>query len=160
MADKARDAYVAGLTLLARRELTEAQVRQRLAPRGFSAAEVDAAVERLKTERAIDDARVAGAIARTEVHVRRRGRLQADRRIRRAGISSTTARTVLDQTYAEVDADALLTAALARRLKGDDQIADQREFGRLYRYLIGQGFEPDKVLAALRARSRNAPCDD
>jgi regulatory protein len=160
LADNARDAYVAGLTLLARRELSEAQVRQRLARRGFSPAEVDAAVQRLKTERALDDARVAEAIARTEVHVRRRGRLQADRRIRSAGISATIARAALDQTYAEIDADALLTAALARRLQGDDQIADRREFGRLYRYLIGQGFEPDRVLAALRARSRKAPGDD
>jgi hypothetical protein len=31
-------------------------------------------------------------------------------------------------------------------------IADDREFNRLYRYLIGQGFEPDRVLALLRKR--------
>jgi len=33
-------------------------------------------------------------------------------------------------------------------------IRDDKEFQRLYRYLIGQGFEPDQVMIALEARRR------
>jgi regulatory protein len=143
---------VEGLTLLARQELSEAQIRQRLARKGYDPDEVDAAVERLKSERAIDDARVAGAIARTQTALKRRGKLRVAQQIARAGIGPATARQALDETFASVDDDALLAAALGRRLKGDRQIADDREFRRLYRYLIAQGFESDRVIKALSAR--------
>ena len=147
-----KSAYLAALRLLARRELSEAQVRQRLARKGFADDEVDAAVERLKSERAIDDVRVAAAIARTETGVKRRGQLRVRRQIESAGIAPDVARAAVDAVFGEVDADTLLLAALARRLRGDRPIADDREFQRLYRFLVAQGFEPDRVLRELRRR--------
>lgn len=153
MADNARDAYVAGLTLLARRELSEAQVRQRLVRKGHSVEAVDSAIERLTGERALDDARTAEAIARTEVTVRGRGRLRVSQRIQSAGIASATAKRAVEQVYADLDPDALLAGALDKRLRGRSTIADERERNRLYRYLIGQGFESDRVIAVLRKRS-------
>ena len=150
----APSAYVAGLTMLARRELSEAQVRQRLARKGYEADKIDEAVDRLKSERAIDDARVAGAIARTQTAIKRRGKLRVAQQIARAGIGSATARQALDETFENLDDETLLAAALGRRLKGDRQIADDREFRRLYRYLIAQGFESDRVIKALSARRR------
>ena len=60
--------------MLARRELSEAQLRQRLARREHSAGDIEAAVARLRDERAIDDARAAEAIARTETGLRHRGK--------------------------------------------------------------------------------------
>jgi SOS response regulatory protein OraA/RecX len=56
----------------------------------------------------------------------------------------------VDATFEAIDDEALLEASLAKRLRGRPQIADQAEFRRLYRYLLGQGFEPDRVLAALK----------
>lgn len=147
-------AYVTALTLLARRELSESQVRQRLQRKGYEADAIDRAVERLRAERAIDDARVAEAIAHTEVTLRRRGRLRVRRQIEQAGISSDLARRTVDALYEEIDADALLEASLGRRLRGRSDIHDRREFERLFRYLIGQGFEADRVLAALKRRYR------
>jgi regulatory protein len=144
-------AYVDGLKMLARRELSEAQVRQRLERRGHDADAIDAAVARLLDERAIDDRRTAEAIARTETAVRRRGRSRVRQRVERAGISGVVARQAVDDVFADIDPDALLAASLAKRLHGRDAVADEKEFRRLYRYLIGQGFEPDRVLKALRA---------
>jgi regulatory protein len=144
--------YVAGLKLLARRELSEAQVRQRLLRRGHAAEDVDTAIARLKSERALDDARVADALTRTEMAVRGRGRLRVGRQLAQAGIGSDIADRALDRAYSETDADALLTAALDKRLRGRTNIADQREMQRLYRYLVGQGFESDRVLNILRGR--------
>lgn len=54
--------------------------------------------------------------------------------------------------FGELDSEALLTAALDRRLRGRDTIEDDREFQRLYRYLITQGFDSDRILALLRSR--------
>ena len=143
-------AYVDGLKMLGRRELSEAQVRQRLARKGHPSDEIDAAVDRLRQERAIDDARVAEAIAHTETTVRRRGKLRVRRQIEQAGIAPATARHAIDEVFEGVDDEALLEEALARRLKGRDRLADEAEFRRLFRYLVSQGFEPDRVMAILK----------
>src|SRR5437867_12855096 len=102
----ADDAYVAGLKLLAARELSEQQVRQRLARRGFDRDAVDGAVARLREERAIDDARVAAAIARTETSLRRRGKLRVRMQIERAGIAKSIARQATDDVFDGIDDDA------------------------------------------------------
>jgi regulatory protein len=148
----AADAYLSALRMLAVRELSEAQVRQRLARRGHAAEEVDAAVARLKAEGSIDDARVAAALARSETGLRKRGRLRVNRRLEAAGIAASVARRAVDQVFADIDADALIAAALEKRLRHRTTIADDREFQRLYRFLLGQGFESDRILALLRRR--------
>ena len=145
-------AYLAAVQMLARRELSEAQIRVRLRRKGYEDDDADAAIDRLKAERSLDDERVAGAIARTEAHVRRRGKLRVRRQIEAAGIASSIADRVADEVFAEIDPDALLNAALEKRLRGRASVTDDRERQRLYRYLIGQGFEHDRVLAVLRAR--------
>ena len=138
--------------MLARRELSEAQIRQRLARKGHEHDDVNAAVERLRTERAIDDARVAEAIAHTDVTVRRHGKLRVRRHIEQAGIAPAIARHAIDAVFGEVDDEALLDASLEKRRRNSDQPMDRAEFRRLYRYLVAQGFEPDRVLAALKRR--------
>ena len=151
-----RAAYLDALKMLGRRELSEAQVRQRLARRGHEAEAIESAVAELLEERAIDDARVAGAIARTQTDFKQRGKLRVKRQIEQAGISAATARQAVDSVFGAIDADALLEASLAKRLRGRDRITDDREFQRLYRYLIGQGFESDRVSAALKKRRRGS----
>jgi regulatory protein len=147
-------AYLDGLKMLARRELSEMQVRQRLGRKGHEPEAIDAAVARLREERALDDARVAEAIARTEVSIRRRGKVRVRMQIARAGISKETAKRAVDDVFGAIDDGALLQSSLAKRLRGRETIADDREFQRLYRYLLAQGFESDQVIAALGARRR------
>ena len=148
--------YVDALKMLARRELSEAQVRQRLHRRGHADEEIDTAIARLISERAIDDARVAEAIARTETHVKRRGKLRVARQIESAGIAKSTARRAVDEVFSDLDPSALLEAALSRRLRGTARIKDDKEFQRLYRYLVSQGFEHDEVLRVLTARRKQS----
>lgn len=147
-------ARVAALKMLARRELSESQIRQRLVRRGYDPDDIESAIERLTSNGSINDARVAGAIARTETSVKRRGRLRVAQALARAGIDRSTARTAVDSIFSDIDDDALLSAALERRLKNGRLIADDREFQRLFRYLAAQGFESDTILKALTARRR------
>ena len=148
------EAYLSALRMLALRELSESQIRQRLAKRGYDEDAIETAVARLKTEKSIDDARVAGALARTETSLRKRGRLRVRRRIEAAGIASSIAQRAVDDTFADIDSDALMAAALEKRLRGRTAIADNREFQRLYRFLSGQGFESDRILTLLRTRRK------
>jgi len=143
-------AYGTALKMLAGRELSEAQVRQRLARRKYDSGDIDSAIERLKAGGYIDDARAAAVIARRETTVRRRGKARVSNRLRAAGIAPTIADRAIEQAFKDVDADALLDASLERRLRGRTRIEDDKEMQRLYRYLIGQGFEGDRVLAKLR----------
>lgn len=140
--------------MLAGRELSELQVRQRLARKGHEPDAIDDAVARLVAERAIDDARVAEAIARTEITLRKRGKARVRLTIERAGVAKATAKRAADEVFESIDDDALLEAALAKRLRGRDTFTDDREFQRLYRYLVGQGFDADHALKALHLRKR------
>jgi len=88
------------------------------------------------------------------VAVKRRGKLRIRRQIELAGIGPATARRAIEAVFEAVDDEALLQASLAKRLRGRHRIADAAEFRRLYRYLIVQGFEPDRVLSALKALRR------
>lgn len=144
-------AYIDGLKMLGRRELSERQVRQRLARKQYSQDDIDEAVARLRAERAINDQRVAEAIARMETGIRKRGKVRVRIQLERAGIAKETARTAIDDVFGAIDDDALLQSSLQKRLRGRDTIADDREFARLFRYLIGQGFESDRVMKALKA---------
>jgi regulatory protein len=150
----ADDAYLAAVRMLARRELSEFQIRQRLARKAFPDDAIDKAITRLKAERALDDARVAGAIARTETGIRKRGPLRVRQKLAAAGITGSAADAALEEIRSQVDMDALLEAALARRLRGGDTIEDERVMARLYRQLTSQGFEQDRVLRLLRSRRK------
>jgi regulatory protein len=150
----ANPAYIDGLKMLARRELSEKQVRQRLARKQHDADEIDSAIARLLDEKALDDSRVAAAIARTETLLRKRGKMRVRMQIERAGIAKETAKRAVDEVFGAIDDGALLQSSLTKRLRGGDTIEDDREFQRLYRYLIAQGFESDQVMQALRARKR------
>src|SRR5262245_41318807 len=118
-------AYIEALRMLARRELSESQVRRRLARKEFAQDEIDDAIAKLLGERAIDDTRVAEAIARSETSLRKRGKLRVKRKIESAGIRPTIAKQAVDELFGSLDTDALLESALAKRLKRGETIADE-----------------------------------
>jgi len=137
--------------MLARRELSERQVRVRLARREYEQGHIDAAVARLRGEGVIDDSRTARAIARTAVTIRGHGKRRVRMQVDAAGIDRSVASAAVDEVFNDIDASALLQAAVARRMRGRTHLEDDRERARLFRYLVGQGFEADRVMEALRA---------
>jgi regulatory protein len=147
-------AYLDGLKMLARRDLSERQVRQRLVRKGHEQDAIDDAIAQLREEHAIDDARVAQTIARTAATAKHRGKLRVRQEIERAGIGRDTAARAVDDVFETIDNDALIEASLQKRLRGRSTIADDKEFQRLYRYLTAQGFEDDRIMKALTARHR------
>jgi regulatory protein len=152
MPDGAERAYVAGLTLLARRELAEAQLRGRLARRTFDQEDIDRAVARLRREGALDDRRTALACARTEVRVRHHGRARVLRQIEALGIARDVAREAVAEVFTELDETELLEQALDRRLRRGLGLNDPPAVRRMHRYLVGQGFDPSAVTGLLRRR--------
>src|SRR4029453_4482411 len=112
--------------MLGRRELSEAQLRQRLTRRQHDPEAIDAALTRLKSEHSLDDERVARAIPPSETGGKKGGRSRVRRQIGAAGIAPAIAKRVVDETFATIDADSLLNESLARRVRGGKGIADAR----------------------------------
>jgi regulatory protein len=154
MSDGADRAYVAGLALLARRELSQAQLQQRLTRRKFDAADIDAAIARLRDERALDDRRTAVACARTELRVKHHGRARVVRRVEALGISRELAQEAVAEVFDDQDEDELLRDAVERRLRHGIDLRDPAVFRRMHRYCVNRGFEPDRVTTILRNRAK------
>ena len=136
--------------MLARRELSVEGVRARLHDRGFPADEIDAAIARLLESGALNDARVARAHARTAAIVKGRGRLRVMRELQHMGIPADVAAEALGDVFGELDERSLIARALQKKLRGRTKLTDPNEYGRLYQYLMRQGFSPAGVVAALR----------
>jgi regulatory protein len=147
------DAYTTALTLLAKRELSTAQLRTRLARRTFDESEIDDVIARLTEDGTLDDRRVAIAAARLESAIRGRGRRRAMQRVLQLGVAGSVAKEAVDEVFADLDEGALLEAALERRLKGADRRElDDKAKARIVRSLAAQGFDAGTVFERLQKR--------
>ena len=143
------DPYLVGLTMLARRELCTAQMRERLHKKGFTEHESDPAIRRLQHEGALDDGRTARAFARQALNLKMRGRQRTLREIQALGIDRHVAQIAVEEVYSTVDERQLIERVLAKRLDG--QVSSPAEFRRLYQALLRQGFDSATAVSALRA---------
>jgi regulatory protein len=144
--------------MLARRELSEAQLRLRLERRQLEPDDIDKAIARLRRERALDDHRTALACARTEAQVKRHGRRRVLRQLEALGIAQGIAKAAVAEVFADVDESSLLAQTLEKRLRGAS--LDRGTLQRVQRYLLSKGFEAGQVNEALRSRIRNVPHED
>ena len=106
------DAYTAALRILSYRFNSEAELRRKLRSKKFEKDEIDAALERLRTEKWLDDERFAGAFVRTQAR-RRVGRLRIARELGVAGVAKDT-----------------IVAAIAENVVADDERATAEELAR------------------------------
>ena len=146
-----RTAYVDALHLLGRRELSVKQLREQLLDRDHAREDVDRAIALLEENRAVDDARVASAYARTALKVKRRGRLRVQRELHEMGIDKDVASQALAEAFADVDERSMIAQALEKKLRGKKKIATAADYARVYQFLMRQGFSPGAVASALRA---------
>lgn len=145
------DAYIVALNMLSARELSEAQLRARLKRREIAAEDIDAAIERLKSDRTLDDRRVARAVARMESAIKHRGRARVMRKVKQIGIDDDTAEEAVREVFEDVDENALLDRAFERRLRGKTpKELDEKGRAKIIRGLVTQGFTFDAVLKRLK----------
>jgi len=127
-----RSAYLDALHLLARRELSVDECRQRLLDKDHPAEDVDAAIAHLLETGGLDDARVARAYARTAVNIKGRGRLRVQRELNDKGIPRDVAAAALAEVFGDADERAMVARAIQKRLRGRTTVKDRAESARLY----------------------------
>ena len=145
-----RSAYLDALHLLAARELTVKQLRERLVDREHNREEVERAIEHLLDSKALDDARVAAIYVRTAIKIKGRGRLRVQRELQEIGVERDVASDALAEAFGDVDERALIANAIKKKLRGKPKLSTPAEYARVYQFLLRQGFSPDGVNAALR----------
>ena len=151
-------AYIDGLKLLGRRELSVMQLRARLIDREHSPEDADEAVTKLLENGALDDGRVARAYARTASKVKGRGRLRVARELQSMGIGRDVIAEAVAEVFGDLDERALIDRAIQKK-RGGKKPSTVQERARLYQFLMRQGFTPAAVALALR-RIGGAPRDD
>ena len=152
-------AYLDGLKLLGRRELSVADLRARLMDREHSPEETEEAIAKLLETGALDDARVARAYARTASKVKGRGRIRVTRELQAMGIARDVIAEAVAEVFGDLDERAMIDRAIQKRLRGGRKPSTVQERARLYQFLMRQGFTPAVVSAAMR-RMGAAPEDD
>jgi regulatory protein len=153
--DSPKSAYFRALRWLTARELSEAQVRDRLAECGYTRAAVTTAIERLLEDRTLDDRRAASAVARTEARVKRHGPRRVLARLVAMQVDRDLAGEVVRELFGDLDQDELLAQTLERRLRGKpERLKDPAERRKILAYLVRQGFSASAATAAMRKVSK------
>ena len=154
--DSPKAAYFRALRWLTARELSEAQVRSRLAEKGYTSNAITPAIERLTQDGSIDDRRAATAVARTEARVRRHGPHRVMGKLLAMQIDRDLAKEVVRELFGEEDEGALLERTLETRLRGNaERLNDPRERRKILAYLIRQGFSASIASAAIRSKMKS-----
>jgi regulatory protein len=138
---------------LGQRELSSAQVRLRLRRRQCPNEVIAATITALVAEGALDDTRAARARARHDVAIKRRGPARVLQQVQALGVDRDTAREAVASAFADVDQDAMIRAAVERRLRGRPFPSERHEVAKLFAWLMRQGFDADRVSRILRKPS-------
>ncbi len=146
--------------MLARRELSVTQVRDRLIDREHPRDEIEKAIEHLLETKALDDGRVARAYARTALKIKGRGRLRVQRELQQMGIERGVISEAVGEAFGEVDERSLIANAIKKKLRGTTKIVTPADYARVYQFLMRQGFSPGAVTTALRSYRRGAAFED
>jgi len=121
-----------------------AEIEKKLAARDVPADVAREAIERVAGYGYLDDASLAGQLARG-MHARGYGRRRAEQKLRARGLRGEVADTALDEAFAGQDEAMLAREALGRRPVVDD--ADRR---RALAFLARRGFSAGAAWAAVR----------
>lgn len=143
-------AYVEGLKIIARRELSVSEVKTRLLKKGYQTGDVESAISQLMKERALDDHRTAHTIVRRAVQVKNWSKQRIKDELTRRGIMDEVAINIVEEAFSDINDRMLLDKIIDQRLSSCG--LDDRHLQRLYQSLLRRGFSAEDVTAVLETR--------
>ena len=159
-------AWGAAIGLLARRDLSEGEVRTKLLARDFGEREVEEAISRLRERRYLDDRSLAEAVARTQARTKHQGPLKVRAHLRRRRIPEALALEAIREEFPE-GAEGERAVIALRRLepapaglgeRGPDDAPppaeSRKESGRLFRRLVARGYSWEAARHAVLSAGR------
>lgn len=140
--EKKRDPYYQAQAILAWRDHSERELRQKLVRKKFSKRQVDEVIAKLKKFRLLDDMRFAQMFVESTLASRAVGRKWVRAKLMQRGIASDSIARVLDKLLPRKREEKLLLEAATqwRRLHKKNP-----KPARLAQFLLSRGFAPDDV---------------
>ncbi len=142
-----RSAYDRGLSMLARREHSQRELRARLEQGGYDETEAGEAIKRLGEQKYQDDGRFGEMILRARI-AQGYGPSRIRAELRSHGLVESAIRTLLDQADADWNA---LARAQMRKKYGGKPATDHAERGKRAAFLLRRGFSAATVRAVTHA---------
>jgi regulatory protein len=137
--------------LLAYRNQTSSELRDRLQRRGYTVTIIDEVLRQLASDGYIDDRKLALDWARYRLQAKPLGRRRLAWELQRRGVPSESVEEVLREVFSEFNEVTLAEQAARKHLRSKGLPHSARERQQNARYLLSLGFDVDTVAAALAA---------
>jgi regulatory protein len=147
--DPAATARSTAIALLARRDYSAAELREKLLAREHAEDEVATTMDALVREGFVDDRKFAGAFVRTAIRVKGRGRLRIQHELEARGVDRAIITEALGAEATADEAEAIEKVLTKKRWPAQPSPIERR---RMFEHLLRRGFPPDAVARALRNR--------
>jgi regulatory protein len=150
---EARTSLALALNLLSRRDHSEAELRKKLFPKGFSAEALDEAMARLQSAGYLDDRRFARSFAESALRNGRGYGFRLRLELSRRGIADEIIEETLAALGDEYEEVTTLSELMARKFEGfDPHQADERQKRRVISYFQRRGFSLAAIVRVFRDR--------
>ena len=148
----------AAIKILMRRAHSVHEMKKALARRCEDEKLVKAVVERLKSEKLLDDARYAKQFTRQRTITRKQGEYRIARDLRARGVPDRHIETARKDAAEESDPSAVIRQRIERKLRLLRGEIDDKKIASLYRSLMAAGFPADLIRRELhRATHQEIP---
>lgn len=134
--------------MLTRREHCEAEIRQKLAARGFDEIAADSAIEELKQYGYLSDARYAEMFLRSRVQ-RGEALWMAAARARQKGVDESALQGAVEEAEGRFDALDACRELLRQRDPQQQRRKDERAWQRHARFLRNKGYDAATILCVM-----------
>jgi len=144
-------AFQRAIARLARRDHSEAELRQVLARKGYEPEEIDEALAMLRERRFVDDDQYATRFARTRMSLRGQGRNRIRQALRQRGVDRQPVERGLEGAAHDVSEAAVLDDVARRYWRTHQRDEPERRMRRLGDHLYRRGFPGPLIVERLRA---------
>ena len=141
------EAFNRAVKFLSYQARSEAEVRAKLAQRGFPRGTVEGTLHKLRSLNLLNDGNFARARALSRVEGRGYGPLRVERELRQKGIAPSLIAEILDETLNRQQGKERAKQLLEKRFRGRD-LGDAKVFRRAAAFLQRRGYR-DSVIAEI-----------
>jgi regulatory protein len=147
-----RSTHVRALDMLEARARGVAELRRLLIRKGEPAAEVDAAIDRLRDAGVLDDANFARQLTRSKAVGAGLSRRRIGQELARRGVARDVSNEAIEAVFEEdaVDDEASIERLARKKLRMLTKVDEATRKRRLYAFLARRGYDADDIQRVLR----------
>lgn len=142
-------AFHAAISLLNYRMRSKAELRKRLAEKGYESGTIDNAIRKLEKKKFVNDELFAKAFINDKIHSRYLGPVALRRELIPHRIDSELVEKLIQLAYDEIPEEELVQRLMTKRNIQPGQILTQKERNRLLAYLQRRGHRWDIIKTVL-----------